>query len=84
MAKRSKWDLENLDFDPYDDDDIDADDDMDEFAEIARDIYSTDWEDPAPSGRRISARRKIERRNELKELYSQFDDWDDIGPESYW
>ena len=63
------------DYDAYDDFSFDFDDSTDSFKNLSRDIYSTEWEDPSD---RISARRKIERRRELKELYSQFDDGDDL------
>jgi hypothetical protein len=73
--KKHKRGFEDFDFDPYDD--YDDDSALDEFADLARDFYSTDWEDPSGHPRNLSTRRKIERRNELKELYSEFDDWGD-------
>jgi hypothetical protein len=84
VGKKSKWDLEDLDFDSFDSYESDSDSDFDDIAELAKDFYSTDWEDPAGSDHRISARRKIERRNELRDLFSQFDDWDDPELEKEW
>lgn len=74
--KARKRKFEELDFDPYDEFESDEND-LDDFADLARDFYSTEWEDPQGHDRRFSTRRKIERRNELKDLYSQFDDWGD-------
>ena len=73
-------DFESDDYD-YDDYDLDFDDSPDNFKNLSRDIYSTEWEDPSD---RISARRKIERRRELKELYSQLDDGDEFYLEDEW
>lgn len=74
--KARKQSFEDFDFDPYDEYD-DGDDELSDFADLARDFYSTEWEDPSGYQGKLSTRRKIERRNELKELYSQFDDWGD-------
>ena len=84
MRKKSKWDLEDFDYDPFDRYEFDSASEMDDIAELAKDFYSTDWDDPAGPAHRISARRKIERRNELRNLYSQFDDWDDPELENEW
>ena len=43
-------------------------------ASLARSLF---WESP----RRIEARRAIERRNEVKALNSELDDWDDVSDE---
>ena len=73
--------------DPYDDYDYDYDadnefsDEYDGDDNLGKDFYSTDWEDPRGSGKKFSARRRIERRNDFKALFSQFDDWYD---ESDW
>ena len=60
----------------YAEEDDYGDDAMD-ITELSKDFYSTDWEDPAGSDHRISSRRKIERRNELKALRSELDEWDE-------
>lgn len=73
------WDDEKTPYDSYDDDmDDDFDDDFNDFGDLSKDFYSTEWEDPSGSERRFSARRKIERRNDLKNMLSEFVDWDDI------
>ena len=84
MGRKSKWDLEDMDFEPFDDYESGFEDDMDDIADLAKDFYSADWEDPSGTGRHISERRKIERRNELRDLYSQFDDWDEYELENVW
>jgi hypothetical protein len=73
-----------LDSDPYDDyEDYEDElgDDLGNIKHLSKDFYSTDWEDPRGSGKKFSARRRIERRNDFKALFSQFDDWYD---ESDW
>ncbi|MFC1775974.1 hypothetical protein ACFL3I_01370 [Pseudomonadota bacterium] len=71
------------DLDDYDDyDEIqDYDDDLIDVKDLSKDFYSTDWEDPSGPESRFDTRRKIERRNDLKALYSQIDDWNalDLG-----
>ena len=51
---------------------------------LSKDFYSTDWEDPSEYGNRFSTRRKIERRNDLRNLYSQLDDGDDLDIGNEW
>lgn len=74
--------------DPYDDYDEELDEGFDEefddIKHISKDFYSADWDDPSGSDKRFSTRRKIERRNDLKNLFSQFDDWDDIDIGNDW
>ncbi len=74
--------------DPYDDYDEELDEGFDEEFDdiklISKDFYSADWEDPSDNDKRFSTRRKIERRNDLKNLVSQFDDWDEIDIGNDW
>ena len=73
------WDDEKIPYDNYDYDmDGDMDDDLVDIGGLSKDFYSTEWEDPSGSERRFSSRRKIERRNDLKNMLSEFVDWDDI------
>jgi hypothetical protein len=60
------------------------DDDLGNLKNLSKDFYSTAWEDPSGPESRISTRRKIERRNDLKELYSQFDDGDELDFGNEW
>lgn len=77
-----------FDPDPYDDYDEELDEGFDEefddIKHISKDFYSTDWDDPSGNDKRFSTRRKIERRNDLKNLFSQFDDWDEIDIGNDW
>lgn len=84
MGRKHRSGVQNFDSDPYDDYEEDFDDEYDGIGDLAKDFYSTDWEDPSGSERRFSTRRKIERRNELKELYSLIDDWDDFDLSNEW
>lgn len=83
MGKRARKHSRDFDFDPYDDFDDLYDDDL-EKKEFARDIYSTEWGDHIEKDKRISSRRQIERRNEMKKLYSQLDDFEEFGEHSDW
>lgn len=77
MGSKRHPKLKDYDPDPYSDYDYDPEEDFDNIGNLAEDFHSTDWEDSLGSDRKISARRKIERRAEYKALHSQFDDWDD-------
>jgi len=75
--------------DPYEDYEDELSDDMDDdldddFNDLSKDFFSTEWENPSGSGKKLSSRRIIERRNELKELFSQFDDWEEIELGNDW
>ena len=78
-----KHDLFEFESDLYDDYD-ELDDDFDNLSDLAEDFYSTDWEDPSGPKRKTSARRQIERRNDLKDLISEFGGWDDIDRIDEW
>ena len=84
MGSKHKRDLQEFGPDPYEEYDDDMIDDFDDIGDLTRDFYSTDWENPAGTRRRVSARRKIERRNELKDLFMEFDDWDDDDLRNDW
>ena len=84
MRRKRRSDLQEFDADPYGGYEDELDDDLDNLGNLSKDFYSTDWEDPSGPESRFSTRRKIERRNDLKELYSQFDDWDDLDLSSEW
>lgn len=84
MGRKRRSDVQDFDSDSYDDYEEDFDDEYGGIGDLAKDFYSTDWEDPSGSERRFSTRRKIERRNELKELHSLIDDWDDFDFSNEW
>jgi len=81
MGKKARKHYRNVgiekddEFDDLFDDDFDAHD-------LSRDIHSTEWGDDDDGDKRVSARRKIERRNDSKKLYSQLDDWEEYGKNS--
>ena len=83
MGSKHRKKVREFETDYYDDFEDGMDDDFDDIGILSKDFYSTEWEDPSGSEHRFSTRRKIERRNDLKDLYSQFDDWDgfDLGKE---
>ena len=65
------------------DDELDSDDDLDSDDEIDPVEYakSKAAKNVADEERRIRARREIERRNEIKALKSELDEWDDLFDE---
>lgn len=84
-SRKNDFDAESFDdFDYYDEFDDDFDLSSADMRKLSKDFYSTDWEDPSGHDRKFSTRRKIERRNDLKNLFSQFDDYDDIDLGSDW
>ncbi|MGD8384608.1 MAG: hypothetical protein PVF89_04280 [Lysobacterales bacterium] len=85
MGKKSRKSVREFDADPYMDfDDDELDEDLYDFSDLSKDFYSTEWDNPAGRPGRLSTRRRIERRNDLKELYSQFDEWDEIELGKEW
>lgn len=91
MGSKYKPKKRDLESDLYDDDYFDEfdkfdefDDDVGRFRRLSKDFYSTDWQDPSESDRRITARRKIERRRDLRDLYSQFDDGEELDLGNEW
>ena len=59
----------------FEDDDLDDIDDDVGFTEPSEDPDLSTKRDEAAEQRRIAARREIERRNELKALQSELDEW---------
>ena len=84
MGRKHRKKLPEFETAYYDDFEDELDDDFDDIGNLSKDFYSADWEDPSESEHRFSTRRKIERRNDLKDLYSQFDDWDDLDISKEW
>lgn len=81
MAKKARKKYKELDFDPFDEFEESFDEDMD-VKELAQ---SGDWDDYyEEKEERFSARRKIERRNDMKKLYSQLDEWEQFGDRVDW
>jgi hypothetical protein len=83
MAKKARKKYKELDFDPFDEFDDLFSDDLD-VKELSKDIQSAGWDDYLDTEERFSARRKIERRNDMRKLYSQLDEWEQYGDRVDW
>ena len=83
MASRKRKFREKMDFELYDDVDFMHDEDMD-IKDIARDFYSVDRDYDLEEESRITARRQIERRRDMKKLYSELDEWEEFGNYEDW
>lgn len=83
MASRKRKFRQKMDFEPYDDVDFKYDDDTD-IKDIARDFYSADSYYESNEESRITARRQIERRRDMKRLYSELDEWEEFGDHEDW
>ncbi len=83
MAKKARKKYKELDFDPLDEFDDLYSDDLD-VKELSREIQQGGWDDYLDPEERFSARRKIERRNDMKKLYSQLDEWEQFGDRVDW
>ena len=79
MGKQDQGQVEDDDLDTLDD--FDEDDDDGDFDESPEDIDALVRRDESAEQRRIAARREIERRNELKALNSELDEWDELFDE---
>jgi hypothetical protein len=76
MGEKSQLQFEDDDLDNMDD----FEDDLD-FDESSEDPVVLLKKDTSAEQRRLAARREIERRNELKALNSELDEWDDLFDE---
>jgi hypothetical protein len=83
MAKKARKKYKELDFDPLDEFDDLYSDDLD-VKELSREVRQGGWDDYLDPEERFSARRKIERRNDMKKLYSQLDEWEQFGDRVDW
>lgn len=84
MGRKAVKQYRELENDLYDDYD-DLYDDDDDLKGLVKDVRSTrDWDDYFASVEKMSARRKIERRRDMKKLYSQLDDWEEFGENINW
>ena len=74
----------NKDQAQFEDEDLDTIDDLEgdaDFDASTEDLEALAKRDESAEQRRIAARREIERRNELKALNSELDEWDDLFDE---
>lgn len=82
MGKQDQGQFEDEDLDTLDDFDGDDDgDDNGDIGESPEDFEALARRDKSAEQRRIAARREIERRNELKALNSELDEWDELFDE---
>jgi hypothetical protein len=82
VRKSQKNQTEKFDlFNDFDDFDFDEDPGLERFS---RDLKGEEWGDYHDRGRRGSTRRQIERRQELKRLYSELNDWEEFGETEHW
>ena len=74
MGDKNQLQFEDDDLDTLDDFEDDPDD-LDDSTEESVMVTKTD---ASADQRRLAARREIERRNELKALNSELDEWDEL------
>lgn len=83
MGKKSGKHHRDFAYDDFDDFE-DFDDNLD-LNDVSRGLRDSDWDDDVDDKRsRGSARRKIERRREMKKLYSELNDWEEFGLSEDW
>jgi len=83
MAKKARKKYKELDFEPLEEfEDAYADDP--DLKELSSGMQDSDWDDSFDVEDQFSARRKIERRNDMKKLYSQLDEWEQFGDRVDW
>ena len=83
MSKKGREKFRVYEIDPFsDDDDLDTDDF--DYEALTRDVHSVERDEIFEKEERFSTRRKIERRNDMKELYSQLDEWDESDSRHHW
>ena len=83
MGKKSGKHHREFEFDDFDDFD-DLEEDLDPIGP-SRGFQDADWDDdPIEKRGRGSARRKIERRRDMKRLYSELNDWEEFGLSDDW
>jgi hypothetical protein len=78
MGDKNQLQFEDDDLDTLDDFEDDPDD-LDDSTEESVMVTKTD---ASADQRRLAARREIERRNELKALNSELDEWDELFDEN--
>jgi len=84
MGKKSGKHARDFDLDDVADFD-DFDEDLD-LAEVTRGFQGSEWDDEGFDDKRGrgNARRKIERRRDMKKLYSELNDWEEFGLSDDW
>jgi hypothetical protein len=84
MSKKSRAKRQKVNLD-FDDDFGDLYDDDFDLDDISRDVDKDEWDDFDYDKRfKTDARRRIERRRDMKRLYSQLDEWEEFGARGDW
>jgi len=83
MGRKAKKHGQYEDFDSFDEFENGFENDFD-IKDLSRDFFSTERDDYYSTNDRFTARRKIERRRDMKKLYSQLDEWEEFGGRSDW
>lgn len=83
MASKKRKLRQKMKFDMFEDMGLIHDDDID-FEDISRDVFSAESGYAPYEEKRISARRQIERRRDMKDLYSELEDWEESGKHRDW
>ena len=81
MATKMELLVEGTDFESFEDDDYDdfEGDTEFEFDDLSLDIHIQECASAVEPGSRLNARREIEYRREMQQLYSQLNDWEEFG-----
>ena len=67
------------------DEDFEGDFDIDMDSEdLPYRMYNDDWDKDDQVPDRFSARRKIERRRDMKKVFSDLDEWEQFGDDNAW
>ena len=80
MAKSAGKKYRELEIEPFDDADDGLEDELD-VGEFLRTEWGEDFEE---TEERFSTRRKIERRRDMRKLYSQLDEFEQFGDHADW
>ena len=80
MTKSAGKKYRELEIEPFDD----ADESFDEELDVAEFLRSEWGEDFEETEERFSTRRKIERRRDMRKLYSQLDEFEQFGDHADW
>jgi len=85
MARKAGKKYRELDFDPFEDaDDLFGDGELEE-SRLAGEMRGSEWgDDYLEAEERFTARRKIERRRDMRKLYSQLDEFEEFGDRADW
>lgn len=83
MAKRKHGKPKAYEIDPYEDYPVSFEDNAD-LDELSSEFAIGDQDEFFEPEERFSARRKIERRNDMRRLYSQLDEWEEFGTRYDW